>query len=72
MAVRSAMHHAGASALTELLQFPVPAADMRNLPCPCGHQAVYQELRSKPLSRCRLQLPGQFKILVERSAETYS
>ena len=49
MAVRSAMHHAGATALTELLQFPVPAASQRTLPCPCGHQAVYQELRSKPV-----------------------
>jgi hypothetical protein len=49
MAVRSAMHHAGATALTELLQFPVPAASQRSLPCPCGHQALYQELRSKPV-----------------------
>jgi hypothetical protein len=49
MAVRSAMHHAGATALTELLQFPAPAADQRSLPCPCGHQALYQELRSKPV-----------------------
>ena len=49
MAVRSAMHHAGATALTELLQFPVPAAGQRTLPCPCGHQAFYQELRSKPV-----------------------
>jgi hypothetical protein len=48
MAVRSAMHHAGATALTELLQFPVPAAHQRTIPCPCGHQAAYQELRSKP------------------------
>ena len=47
MAVRSAMHHAGATALTELLQFPVPAADQRALPCACGHQAFYRELRSK-------------------------
>jgi hypothetical protein len=49
MAVRSAMHHAGAAALTELLQFPAPAADQRQLPCPCGHQAHYRELRSKPV-----------------------
>jgi hypothetical protein len=49
MAVRSAMHHAGATALTELLQFPAPSADQRALPCPCGHQAFYQELRSKPV-----------------------
>jgi hypothetical protein len=49
MAVRSAMHHAGATALTELLQFPAPAASQRTLPCPCGRQAAYQELRSKPV-----------------------
>jgi hypothetical protein len=49
MAVRSAMHQAGAAALTELLQFPTPAADKRHLPCSCGHQAHYRELRSKPV-----------------------
>jgi hypothetical protein len=49
MAVRSAMHHAGAAALTELLQFPAPAADQRRLPCSCGRQAHYRELRSKPV-----------------------
>ena len=47
MAVRSAMHQAGAAALTELLQFPAPAAEQRGLPCSCGHQASYRELRSK-------------------------
>jgi len=49
MAVRSAMHHAGATALTELLQFPVPAANQRTLPCSCGRQASYREIRSKPV-----------------------
>ena len=49
MAVRSAMHHAGAAALSELLQFPVPEAGQRSIPCSCGHQAGYQELRSKPV-----------------------
>ena len=49
MAVRSAMHHAGASALTELLQFAAPTADQRAIPCACGHQAQYRELRSKPV-----------------------
>ncbi len=49
MAVRSAMHQAGAAALTKLLQFPIPRADQRNIPCACGHQARYQELRSKPV-----------------------
>jgi hypothetical protein len=45
MLVRSAMHQAGATALTELLQFPVP--DQRTLACPCGHEARYRELRPK-------------------------
>lgn len=49
MAVRSAMHHAGAAGLTELLRFPAPAPDQRRLPCSCGHQAHYRELRSKPV-----------------------
>jgi hypothetical protein len=47
MAVRSAMHQAGAAALTQLLQFPAPAAGQRTLACTCGHHARYQELRSK-------------------------
>jgi hypothetical protein len=47
MAVRSAMHQAGAAALTNLLQFPAPAPDQRTIPCTCGHHAHYQELRSK-------------------------
>ncbi|MBL8291562.1 MAG: hypothetical protein JNN08_06985 [Bryobacterales bacterium] len=45
MMIRSAMHRAGAAALTELLQFPVP--DQRTIPCPCGQQARYRALRSK-------------------------
>jgi hypothetical protein len=45
MLVRSAMHQAGASALTELLRFPTP--DQRAIACPCGQQAVYRELRSR-------------------------
>ena len=49
MAVRSALHRAGAAALTELLQFPAPTADQRTIPCPCGQQAHYRELRSKPV-----------------------
>ncbi len=49
MAVRSALHHAGAAALTELLQFPAPAPDQRQFPCACGHAAHYRGLRSKSL-----------------------
>ena len=33
--------------MTELLQFEAPPLDQRQLPCPCGHHAQYQELRSK-------------------------
>ena len=43
------MHHAGATALTELLQFAVPTAGQRTLPCSCGQQAHYRERRSKPI-----------------------
>jgi hypothetical protein len=49
MAVRSALHQAGAAALTELLRFPAPAADQRTTACSCGHQAHYHEQRSKPV-----------------------
>jgi len=47
--VRSAVHHAGATVLSELLQLPAPTADQRHIPCACGHSAHYQGLRSKPL-----------------------
>lgn len=49
MAVRSAMHQAGAAALSQLLRFEPPAAEQRRLACPCGHQLHYQQLRTKPL-----------------------
>jgi len=58
MAVRSAMHQAGAAALTGLLQFPAPAAGQRSIPCSCGQQAHYRELRSKPV----LTAVGQVKV----------
>ena len=49
MVVRSAMHQAGAMALTKLLEFATPAADQRTVPCSCGQTAHYRELRSKPV-----------------------
>jgi hypothetical protein len=49
MAVRSALHRAGAAALTRLLQFAVPPEDRRRIPCSCGETAQYRELRSKPI-----------------------
>ena len=47
--VRSAMHQAGAAALSQLLQFDAPPEDQRSLPCACGQQAHYRELRPKKI-----------------------
>ena len=47
MAFRAALHQAGATALTRLLQFPEPAPEQRRVPCSCGHEARYRELRSR-------------------------
>jgi hypothetical protein len=41
------MHHAGATALTQLLQFASPDADHLIVPCPCGHEAHFKEMRTK-------------------------
>jgi hypothetical protein len=49
MGFRTALHQAGAAALTQLLQFPRPAPEQHTIPCPCGHQAHYRELRSRRL-----------------------
>ena len=45
--IRSALHQAGAAALTKLLEYDPPDAGQRTLPCACGHTADYKELRSK-------------------------
>jgi len=58
-AVRSAMHRAGAAALSQLLQFPVPSAESRSIPCSCGHEAHYRELRDKSM----LTAVGTVKVL---------
>jgi hypothetical protein len=47
MAIRAAMHQAGATALTQLLQFEPPDADHLTVPCSCGHTARFKELRTK-------------------------
>jgi hypothetical protein len=47
MAFRAALHHAGTSALSQLLRFSEPVEQQRRLPCSCGHQARYRELRSR-------------------------
>jgi hypothetical protein len=49
MAIRSALHRAGAAALTELLQYAPPEPEQRSLPCPCGHTAVYRGLHAKTI-----------------------
>ena len=47
--LRTTLHEVGAAALSELLQFEAPAANQRKRACPCGQQAQYRELRSRPL-----------------------
>ena len=47
MAFRAALHQAGASALSQLLRFREPPEQQRSLPCSCGRQARYRELRSR-------------------------
>lgn len=47
--LRAALHQAGSAALSELLRYEPPASDQHQLPCPCGHHAQYQGLRSKPV-----------------------
>lgn len=82
MALRSAMHRAGAAALSQLLQYQAPEADQRTLPCACGQRAVYRGLRSKPLltavGQVQLQRPyylcrhchqGQFPVDQELDVE---
>lgn len=53
------MHRAGAAALSELLQFPAPAAEQRSVLCGCGHLAHYRGLRTKPV----LTAVGTVKVL---------
>ena len=45
--MRTAMHRAGASALSRLLRGSPPGADEREVPCPCGHKARYREMRAR-------------------------
>ncbi len=49
MAIRSAMHRAGAAALSELLEFAAPTNAQRTVACACGQLARYRELRCKPV-----------------------
>jgi len=47
MAMRAAMHQAGAAALSQLLRSDPPGPDERDVPCPCGQKARYREMRSR-------------------------
>jgi len=47
MALRTAMHQAGAAALSQLLRGDPPGPDERAAPCPCGQKARYREMRSR-------------------------
>ena len=47
MAMRTAMHQAGAAALSQLLRCEPPHPDQREIPCPCGQLARYREMRSR-------------------------
>lgn len=49
MAIRSALHQAGAAALSELLQYDPPEPEQRTRSCPCGHTAVYRGLHAKTI-----------------------
>ena len=49
MALRTALHRAGAVALSALLRFPAPPGGLRTVPCGCGRAAHYRELRTKPV-----------------------
>jgi hypothetical protein len=82
MATRTAVHQAGATALSELLKFDPPGPERRQLPCACGHTACYVELRSKtvltavgeaeclrPYYLCEHCHRGQFPVDVELDVE---
>jgi hypothetical protein len=47
MAMRAAMHHAGAVALSQLLRGNPPGPDEREIACPCGRKAHYREMRPR-------------------------
>ncbi|MGB7847056.1 MAG: ISKra4 family transposase [Candidatus Acidiferrum sp.] len=82
MAMRSALHRAGAAALSQLLEFPAPGKEEHTLACPCGRQAHYHGLRSKAvltaLGRAEVSRPyylcahcgrGQFPVDIELDIE---
>jgi hypothetical protein len=59
MAMRTAMHQAGAAALSQLLRCDPPNSDKREIPCPCGQKARYREMRSRSI----ITVVGQVEFL---------
>jgi hypothetical protein len=57
--MRAAMHHAGATALSQLLRGNPPGPDEREIPCPCGHKARYRDMRSRKV----LSVVGEIEFL---------
>jgi hypothetical protein len=47
MAMRAAMHRAGAAALSQLLRCEPPGREQRKILCPCGQKARYREMRRR-------------------------
>jgi hypothetical protein len=59
MAMRATMHHAGATALSQLLRGTPPGPEEREIPCPCGQKARYREMRLRKV----LTVVGEIRIL---------
>jgi hypothetical protein len=59
MAMRAAMHQAGAAALSQLVRCDLPSPDKREIPCGCGQKARYREMRSRRI----LTVVGQVEFL---------
>ena len=47
MALRAALHQAGAAVLSQLLRSDLPGPDQREVACACGQKARYREMRSR-------------------------
>ena len=72
-AMRSAMHQAGAAALTQLLRYDPPDQDHRTISCPCGRSAHYKELRSKTMLTVLgpVELRRPYFLCIDRSKGQY-
>lgn len=57
--MRTAVHQAGAAALSQLLCYEPPAPDEREIPCACGQKARYREMRSRRV----LTILGEIELL---------